>query len=232
MNIVKKTLLIMLFVLTSFTILSEDYQYDYFSGDDPDRQKYVPFSDYIPKVRKHYQTVPHYLEDYYLLYGMKQHYNENSLRKNIAMLQTAMECKFRHPIYALCKIETEDEYYKYRNLMFMHLNLLIMRNHMKIAVRYDKRNIRFYDADYAEHLEKSLQIAEELYREALPYWREAQRYAKRASEVKKTLDMGTVESTRFSIITGELNYERIINGHITKTQKKRQQLAELTANAQ
>ncbi|MDA3899061.1 MAG: hypothetical protein PF637_00930 [Spirochaetes bacterium] len=226
--------LIMLLLLTT-TLISpahaEDYQYDYFSGDDPEREKYVPFSDYIPKVRKHYFTVPHYLEDYYLLYGMPQHYNENSLRKNIGMLKTALDSKFRHPINALCRIESENEYYKYRNIMFMHLNLLIMRNYMKIAVRYDKRTIRFYDAEYAEDLEKSLAIAEELYSEALPYWREAQRYARRASEIKITLDMGTIESTRFSIITGELNYERIINGHIAKTVRKRQQLAEMAAAA-
>ncbi len=44
---------------------------------------------------------------------------------------------------ALIKIESEEEYSKYRNLMFMHINMLIMRDHMKIAARYDKRRIYF-----------------------------------------------------------------------------------------
>ena len=38
---------------------SEDYQYQYFTEE---KDKYVPFSDYIPKVRLHYKTVPHYLK--------------------------------------------------------------------------------------------------------------------------------------------------------------------------
>ncbi len=121
---------------------SEDYQYQYFTEE---KDKYVPFSDYIPKVRLHYKTVPHYLEDYYELYGMKQYYNENSLRMNIARMKTALNCKFRHPSEALVKVETKEEYLKYRRLMFMHINILIMRNYMRIASRYDKRRIYFYN---------------------------------------------------------------------------------------
>lgn len=204
---------------------ADDYNYQYFADEDGEKEKYVPFSDYIPKVRRHYQTVPHYVEDYYLLYGMKQHYNENSLKKNILMLKTALNSKFRHPIDALCEIKTEDEYYKYRNLMFMHINILIMRNYMKVAVRYDKREIRFYDRDFGEHLDQSLQIAEEMYAEAIPYWELAKKYAKTASTVKLTLDLGTIETERYEIITGELDYGRIIRGHMANTRKKRQELA-------
>lgn len=225
-----KTILTRTFILfvLSAPLLSEDYQYQYFTEE---KDKYTPFSDYIPRVRRHYYTVPHYLEDYYELYGMKQHYNENSLRKNILMLKTALECNFRHPLYALCKTESDQEYYKYRNLMFMHINLLIMRNYTHIAVRYDKREIKYYDEVYAEEIQESLQIAEQLYAEALPYWREAKRYAARASTVKKTLDLGFIESERYSIITGELDYERIIKGHIANTQKKRQKLESYLSDA-
>ncbi len=220
----------MLFCITGTRLKAEDYQYQYFADEDGEKEKYVPFSDYIPRVRKHYYTVPHSVEDYYLLYGMKQHYNENSLKKNILMLKTALNCKFNHPIDALCKIETEEEYYKYRNLMFMHINILIMRNYMKVAVRYDKREIRFYDRDFGEHLDKSLQIAEEMYAEALPYWEEAKKYARVASSVKLTLDLGTIETERYEIMTGELDYGRIIRGHMANTQRKREKLAGFMQN--
>jgi len=222
------TIIFLSCILLSASIRAEDYQYQYFNGE---KEKYTPFSDYIPKVRRHYFTVPHYLEDYYELYGMKQHYNENSLRKNILMLKTALQCKFRHPLYALCKTESDEEYYKYRNLMFMHINLLIMRNYTHIAVRYDKREIKYYDGAYGEEIKESLTIAEALYGEALPYWREAKKYAKQASSVKKTLDLGFIESERYQIITGELDYERIIKGHIANTQKKRQQIDTLLSDA-
>jgi hypothetical protein len=82
-----------LILFTALVVHAEDYQYQYFNDE---KNKYVPFSDYIPRSRLHYKTVPHYVEDFYELYGMKQYYNENSLRKNIDRLKIAMECKFRH----------------------------------------------------------------------------------------------------------------------------------------
>jgi hypothetical protein len=168
--------------------------------------------------------VPHYLEDYYLLYGLKQYYNENTLRINIIRLKTALQCKFRHPSEALIKPETEEEYHKYRILMFMHINLLIMRNHLKIAARYDKRKIYFYNLDWAKEINESLDIADRYYREALPYWEKAKEYAHEASKIKITTDMGFIESERYSIIHEELDYGKIINGYLKKIQDKKGKL--------
>ncbi|MFH0975983.1 MAG: hypothetical protein V1874_09395 [Spirochaetota bacterium] len=199
----------------------EDYQYQYFNHE---KDKYVPFSDYIPKIRLHYFTVPHYLEDFYQLYGMKQHYNENSLRKNIDRLKTALACKFRHPSEALVKIDSEAEYLKYRRLMFMHLNILIMRNYMSIASRYDKQSIKFYNSPFAKEINESFDIAEKLYKEAIPYWENAKRYAMDASDIKITTDLGFIESERFSIARGDLSYGKIIDDHLKRLSQKRQKL--------
>ena len=109
----KKIFSIIIILVCTGTLQAEDYQYQYFTEE---KDKYVPFSDYIPRSRLHYKTVPHYVEDYYLLYGMKQYYNENSLRMNILRMQKALFCKFRHPSEALVKLETEPEYKKYRKL--------------------------------------------------------------------------------------------------------------------
>jgi len=213
-------------LLVPATMLSaEDYQYQYFQKDG-EKEKYVPFSDYIPRVRKHYKTVPHYLEDYYQLYGMKQYYNVNSLRMNIARMKAALNSKFRHPSQALAKVETSEEYYKYRNLMYMHINLLIMRNYMRLASRYDKQKIYFYNMDYAKEISESLDIAESLYREAIPYWNIAKKHANTASTVKITTDLGKMESERYSIIHGELNFENIIDDHLTRLNKKKNKLNE------
>lgn len=220
------TFIITCVLLVPATMLSaEDYQYQYFQKDG-EKEKYVPFSDYIPKVRKHYKTVPHYVEDYYQLYGMKQYYNVNSLRMNIARLKAALDSKFRHPSQALARVETSEEYYKYRNLMYMHINLLIMRNYMRLASRYDKQKIYFYNMDYANEISESLDIAESLYREAIPYWNIAKKHANTASTVKITTDLGKMESERYSIIHGELNFENIIDDHLTRLNKKRNKLSE------
>jgi hypothetical protein len=222
----KKSIITIFFVFLIIVFMrsvphAEDYQYQYFNKE---KDKYVPFSDYIPKVRLHYITVPHYLEDFYELYGMKQYYNENSLRKNIDRMQTALNCKFRHPSQALVKIDSEEEYYKYRNLMFMHINILIMRNHMTIASRYDKQKIFFYNSPFAKEINESMDIAEKYYKEAIPYWEKAKQYADVASTVKITTGLGFIESERFSIVKGDLDYEKIINDHLKRIALKREKL--------
>lgn len=220
MTNMKKLLFIIIFFSLSLSVSGEDYQYQYFSK----KKKYVPFSDYIPRSRLHYKTVPHYVEDYYLLYNMKQHYNENSLRKNITRLELALQCRFRHPSQALVKVETEKEYLKYRKLLFMHINLLIMRNYLKIGTRYDKQKIYFYNLEFSKEIRESLDIAEKFYNKAIPYWNRAKKLAAGASTIKITTDLGKMESERYMIIKGELDYTKIINRHMNRVQKKKQRL--------
>jgi len=222
-------IIIFLLMLMPLCIFAEDYEYQYFNGE---KEKYVPFSDYIPRVRLHYKTVPHYVEDYYQLYGMKQYYNENSLRKNIERLKTALQCKFRHPSEALVKVESEKEYKKYRKLMFMRINLLIMRNHMTIASRYDKQKIYFYNLEFSKDIRDSLDTADRYYREALPYWNEARRYAHEASRIKITTELSSMESERSSIIKNDLNYEKIITSHLKKVDTKKKKLDKYLASGQ
>ncbi len=224
-------LLIVLFLGPLPLARGENYQFQYFS-DPKSRDKYVPFSDYIPRIRMHNFTHPHFLEDYYQLYGMKLYYNENSLRKNIRMLKIALNCNFRHPHYALVKVSSEKEYLKYRKLMFMHINLLIMRSYMRIAVRYDRIKLHFYDRDFAREISDSLDIADREYRAAIPYWKEAKRLAHEASRIKITTDLGNMESERFRIIHGKTNFARIIATHLQKVVEKKRKLKNYLASAQ
>jgi hypothetical protein len=212
---------IILLLIFSSRTFGEDYQYQYFKEE---KNLYTPFSDWIPKIRLHYKTVPHYLEDFYEIYCMKQHYNENSLRKNIERLKMALSSKFRHPSEAFVKTESEDEYLKYRNLMFMHINYLIMRNYLTIAARYDKRKILFYNLDFAKEIRESLDTAEKFYKEALPYWSEVKKYAERASEIKITTDLGTIESERYSVVKGETDFEKIIGTYLKRVEDKKKTL--------
>lgn len=226
----KKIIVIITFisVIIPAFMYGEDYQYQYYAGE---KDKYVPFSDWIPQYRKHIYTVPHFLEDYYLLYGMKQYYDENSLHRNIEVLKTALECHFRHPSNALVKVESEEEYYKYRNLMFMHINMLICRNYRMIGVRFDKQHIYFYDDSYAEDLLKSLDTAKDIYNEAIPYWLEAKKYAERASQIKITTDLSNLESERFSIMHGDIDMEKFIKRDIANVEKKKSKLKDMSTAA-
>lgn len=219
----KRLLTLTLIIITaSGGLFAEDYQYQYFTED---KDKFVPFSDYIPRVRMHYETVPHYVEDFYRLYGMKMYYNENTLRLNIARLKTALTRRFCHPSQAIVKVETADEYLKYRKLMFMHINLIILRDHLKIATRYDKQKIYFHSEPFAKEISESFDIAEKYYKEAIPYWKEAKKHALEASRIKLTTGLGKMESERYSILHNELDYDKIIGDHLRRLNEKRRQLA-------
>jgi hypothetical protein len=216
----KKIMAVIFSVTLGGVVFAEDYQYQYFS----EKNQYMPFSDYIPKIREHWYTVPHYVEDFYRLYGMKLYYNENSLRMNILRLKQALKCQFRHPSEALVKVESADEYLKYRRLMFMHINILIMRSYLKIGNRYDLKNIKFHSQPFAKEINESFETAEKFYKEAIPYWQEAKKYAEEASTIKITTRLSNIESERFSIMNNKLDYGKIIDDHLRRLNNKREQL--------
>ena len=182
------------------------------------------FSEWVPY--KLHKWSPKFLEDYYELYGLKLHYGENELRKDISFLKIGLESRFRHPNNALCKVKNEKEYHKYRLLLTMHINLQIMRAYMRIASLYDKRHVYFQNLDYAHDLKKSFKLAEGFYKEAIPYWKKAEEYAKKANEIKDEIDLGTMESERFEINNGKLNFGNIINDHLARLAKKQETVEE------
>jgi hypothetical protein len=191
--------------------LNHDYEYE-------KNGLKTKFSDWVPY--KLHKWNPKFLEDYYELYGLKLHYNENELRKNIYFLKIGLQSRFRHPRNALCPIKDEEYYYKYRLLLTMHLNLQIMRSYMRLASLYDKRHLYFQNLDFAHELKNSFKLAEGFYKEAIPYWEKARENAFKAERIKKEVDLGTLESTRYEITAGKLNFQEIIGDHLRRLDKK------------
>lgn len=208
----------------SFLYCEVDLNYNYhYNKSGP----YTKFSDWVP-YRLH-KWEPKYLEDFYQLYGLKQHYGENELRKGIYFLKIALKKRFRHPRNALCHIRNEKTYFKYRNLMFMHINLRIMRAYMRLASKYDKRHLYFYNLDFAHELKNSFQIADGFYKAAKPYWEKAKKYAFEADRIIEEVNLGTMESERYEIVNDKLNFERIIEDHLLRLDKKRKTVDEFLA---
>ncbi|MDH5718322.1 MAG: hypothetical protein OEZ22_11900 [Spirochaetia bacterium] len=202
---------LIIFTSSIFGKLRLDYYYD-------QSEMYTKFSDWIPK-RLH-QWNPQNVEDFFLLYSLKQLYGEEELRRNIFFLKIALEKRFRHPSQALCKIENKDQYHKYRLLMFMHINLKIMRSYLRLGSLYDKRHLYFYNLDFADELKESFEIAEGFYKEALPYWQKAREYAKEADQYRFELDLGTLETIRYDIVTGEMDFGKYTANHLEKLREK------------
>ena len=188
-----------------------DYYYDQ-SG------MYTKFSDWIPK--KLHQYHPRNVEDFFLLYSLNQLYGEEKIRRNIYFLKLALQKRFRHPSQALCHITTKEEYHKYRLLIFMHLNLKIMRSYLRIGSLYDKRHLYFYNLDFADELKESFTIAEGFYKESLTYWKRAKKYANEASKYGFEIDLATLESIRFEIQTGEIDYDVFTGNHLKRVRQK------------
>lgn len=197
--------------------LSAEIRLDYYYDQS---EMYTKFSDWIPK-RLH-QWEPKNVEDFFLLYSLQQHYDEQALRRDIYFLDIGLNRRFRHPSQALCKIETPEEYHKYRLLIFMHMNLKIMRSYLRIGSKYDKRHLYFYNLDFADELKESFAIAEYNYRKSIPYWIKAQEYAKEASAYSFELDMGTLESIRYEIMTGDIDFGVYTANHLSKLHEKQQ----------
>ena len=186
--------------------------------------RWVKFSDWIPYQKHKY--VPRHLEDLYGLYGLPNAYLAPDIKRNIYFLSQATLYKFRHPSRSLCKIETEEQFHKYRLLMFMQVNKLIMRMFLRLASSYDTRQLYFHDLDFADDLERSFLIARSYYHQALPFWKKSLAYAKEASQYPFILDLPGIESTRFKIITGKLDFGYITEGHLKKLETKLRALGE------
>ena len=180
--------------------------------------RWVKFSDWIPFQQMKYS--PRFLEDFYELYGLPHKYRTNDVKESIYFLHMAMAHRFRHPRSALCRIDTRPQYHKYRLLMFMKMNLLIMRMYLRLGSMYDKRHLYFHDLDVADDLEVSFLVARTYYAEALIYWKRARDYAQKAHEYPFEIDLPQIESDRFQIVRGELDFDRYIGLHIARVESK------------
>lgn len=199
-----------------------DYHYEYEKSG-----VYTKFSDWVP-YRLH-KWEPKYLEDFYEMSNWKQHYGEKDLLRNIYFLKIALGKRFRHPKQALCEIKSENEYYKYRNLVSMHIHLRILRSYLRIGSLYDKRHVYFQNLDFAQELKQSFSVAESYYSEAIPHWKKAEEHAKIANEIPIDLDLGTMETEAYEIRTGKLDMGLAIERHLDRLSGKKQIVLEFLA---
>ena len=214
-------LLLLLYLpnINTFAQLRLDYYYDN-SG------LYTKFSDWIPK-RLH-KWHPKHVEDFFLLYSLKQLYGEQALLKNIYFLQTALKRRFRHPRNALVLVKTKEAYHKYRLLLFMHIHLKIMRSYLRLGSQFDKRHLYFYNLDFAKELNESFKIAQFYYEKAIPYWKEAKVLAQKASQYSFELELDTLESIRHDIGIKEIDFDLYIKNHLSRLKQKQDTVTKLS----
>lgn len=153
-----------------------------------------------------------YAKQYYKLYHQHFYQYPEDLNENIFYLEYALKSPFVNPLNALTKIDTPEEWERYRNLFYLHVNLKLVEQYRLLGSKYDKFTAYFYNAPFKEQNLKSLRYAESYYQTALYYWAEAQKWAAEVdpSPWKVFADLSAWEDELYRLNTGELDYQEFI----------------------
>ncbi len=161
-----------------------------------------------------------YAEQFYKLYHQQMYRYPEESAENIWYLSMALSSPFANPLNALAKIDDEKEWEKYRNLFSMHMYLRITDEYLALAAAYDKFNAYFYNYPWKSANLDSLRTAEHYYDLALETWELAQAYSEAAREPRfRWIHLEEIqywEDEAFRIEQGDLDYRDIIENHISR----------------
>jgi hypothetical protein len=163
-----------------------------------------------------------YAEQYYKLYHQHFYQYPEDTMENIYYLEQALKADFANPLYALARIADRQEWAQYRTLFRMHANLKLTELYLTLGSKYDKMVAYFYNAPWKRQNLESLEQAESAYRLALGYWRESLAWAARIPRLRYNLEqIQRWEDEWKRVITGELDYGQIIDGHLRRLARVR-----------
>lgn len=172
-----------------------------------------------------------YAEQYYRLYHLHFYQYPDDTMENVYYLERALEADFANPLYALARIETREQWAQYRALFKMHVNLKLVELYLALGSKYDKQAAYFYNAPWRDQNLESLELAGQAYRVAVGYWEEARGWAFRLPRLFFNLEEIQIwEDERTRIVTGDLDYGRIIDSHLSRLERVRRQFESMDKN--
>jgi len=172
-----------------------------------------------------------YAEQYYRLYHLHFYQYPEDTLENIYYLEQALQADFANPLYALARVGDRQEWAQYRALFKMHANLKIVELYLSLGSKYDKRVAYFYNAPWRRQNLESLEQAESAYRLALGYWSESLAWAARLPRLRYNLEqVQRWEDEWKRIVTGELDYRQIIEGHLGRLARVRAEFQAMDEN--
>ncbi len=173
-----------------------------------------------------------YKEQLYELYHQHLYPNVARNSENIYWLERVLRADFANPLHALAKIENEQEWECYRYLFTMHVNLKLTELYVHEASLFFKHKAYFYNWPWKEENIKSLNLAEERLRYALVYWEEAVRWSHLVSNQKWIFleEIQNWHDENLRIENGRLNYQEIINRHLIRLYKIRDEFLAMDEN--
>ncbi|MEM9423658.1 MAG: hypothetical protein AAF975_02575 [Spirochaetota bacterium] len=175
-----------------------------------------------------------YAEQYYKLYRRNLYYYPEDIMGNINYLLAARSAPFVNPLNALAEIRDEKDWKYYQSLFIMHVNLMLLKEHLNLADRFDKYNAYFYNAPWRRSNLDSLDKAEAYYKMALTFWPEVLRWAAEANKPEYRwleLDRVAAWQTELAKINDKTtDYEAIIQRDLQRLQQVRAKFQEMNKN--
>lgn len=172
-----------------------------------------------------------YKEELYRLYHQHLYAQNFDITENIHYLESCLKADFANPLNALARIQDKKEWEKYRALFDMHINLKMVESYLQLASRYNKQDAFFYNAPWQELNLEGLDLAEQLMKTALVYWKDAVDCARRTEKFRwnRLEELESWEDEAWRINNGELDYLKIIDRHLGRIAQVRQEFRNMDA---
>ncbi|MGC8765326.1 MAG: hypothetical protein ACP5QT_05515 [Brevinematia bacterium] len=183
------------------------------------------YSDLKEYVFKPLRNKIRYKEEFFRLYNEWLYKDLDSTSRNIYFLELAYVVPFDHPIRALVPITNEVQYERYKNLLMMHITLMLTKEYINYGYMYMKENIYFFNDEFKKEYLMGYDIAEFYFESARKYWKEAINFAIMADEVKGyRIPLEYIEDELYRIKTMDLNYDKVIDNLIERINRNREKI--------
>ena len=166
-----------------------------------------------------------YAEQWYKLVHLHLYQDADRAMENIRYLEEALKADFANPLNAMAKISNKTQWERYRYLFYTQVNLNLVEQHIVLAKNFDRMFAYFYNYPWKSANLKSLEQAEKVYEFAKYYWGKAKEWSAKANDSRfqflylPEIQFWTDQS--FRIQTGDLDYEQILNKHLTRLRQVR-----------
>ena len=148
-----------------------------------------------------------FIEQIYKLYESNLNSRHTEHKRNIFWLENSLKLPNIHPSQAVVITNTWEEYVKYKILLRFHIHFLLTKEYVDWGWEYDKRDVVFYNIEWAEDIKKSFEIARSRYEIARYYWDETKKWSKLAYSKPIHIGWEQIEDLNYEIENNKFDYD-------------------------
>lgn len=148
-----------------------------------------------------------FIEQIYHLYESNLHTTHTDHKRNIFWLENSLKLPNIHPSQAIIITKSWEEYVKYKILLRFHVHFLLTKEYVDWGWEYDKRDVVFYNMEWAEDLKKSFEIARSRYELAKYYWEETKKWSQLAYSKNFEIGWMQIEDLNWEIENNKFDYD-------------------------